>query len=111
METARRRNLSARHGPAAKSRRDTLLSTSAIEVAPIEPTDIKVEQDRQHPAFAPVLVPAEAAFAALGIGRTKGFELIKGGELIARKLGARTVVEAESIRRFAAGLPRAGGAS
>ncbi len=100
METARRRNLSARHGLAAKSRRDTLLSTAAIEVAPIEPTDIKVEQDRQHPAFA-----------ALGIGRTKGYQLIKNGELIARKLGTRTVVEAESIRRFAAGLPRAGGAS
>ena len=95
----------------AGPRRDPPLSTTAIAVAPAEPADIQVEQDRQRPAFAPVLVPAEAAFAALGIGRTKGFELIKKGELIARKLGARTVVEAESIRRFAAGLPRAGGAS
>ena len=58
--------------------------------------------------FGPVLVPVEDAFRALGIGRTKGFALIRDGHLIARKIGSRTVVEAESIRSFAATLPRAG---
>jgi hypothetical protein len=56
-------------------------------------------------------VPVNDAFRALGVGRTKGFELIRDGHLIARKIGSRTVVEAESIRRFAAALPRAGRAA
>ncbi len=59
-------------------------------------------------AFARVLLPAEETFTVLGIGRTKGFELIRKGDLIARKIGSRTLVEVESIRRFVAGLPRAG---
>ncbi len=58
--------------------------------------------------FGPLLVPLDDAFRALGIKRTKGFELIRDGHLVARKIGARTVVEAESLRRFAASLPRAG---
>ena len=58
--------------------------------------------------FGPLLVPPDTAFQALGIGRTKGWELIRDGRLLARKIGSRTVVEAESIRRFAAALPRAG---
>ncbi len=58
--------------------------------------------------FGPLLVPLDDAFRALGIKRTKGFELIRDGHLVARKSGARTVVEAESLRRFAASLPRAG---
>jgi len=61
--------------------------------------------------FGPLLVPVEDAFRALGIGRTKGFALIRDGHLIARKIGSRTVVEAESIRSFAAALPRAGSAA
>ena len=58
-----------------------------------------------------LLVPVEDAGGMLGIGRTKTFELIRAGHLIARKIGSRTVVEAESIRSFAASLPRAGGAA
>ena len=61
--------------------------------------------------FGPLLVPAGDAFRALGIGRTKGFELIRDGHLIARKIGSRTGVEAESIRSFVAALPRAGQAT
>jgi hypothetical protein len=56
----------------------------------------------------PLLVPTERAFRALGIGRTKGFELIRDGRLVARKIGSKTLVEVESMRRFAASLPRAG---
>jgi hypothetical protein len=56
----------------------------------------------------PVLLPAEDAFAVIGVGRTKGFELIREGRLPARKLGSRTLVEAEGLRAFALSLPRAG---
>lgn len=61
--------------------------------------------------FPRLLIPCRAAFRALGIGDTKGFELIRDGYLVARKIGSRTLVEAESVRRFAAGLPRAGGSA
>jgi hypothetical protein len=60
-------------------------------------------------AITALLVPAERAFAAIGVGRTKGYELIRNGHLVARKIGAKTLVEVESMRRFAASLPRAGG--
>ena len=63
---------------------------------------------RDTESFGPLLVPAEDAFRALGIKRTLGFALIRDGRLLARKIGTRTVVEAESLRRFASGLPRAG---
>jgi hypothetical protein len=53
--------------------------------------------------LGPVLVPAEDAFAALGIGRTKGFELIRTG-----RLAARTLVEFASLRALVQSLPRAG---
>ena len=53
----------------------------------------------------PLLVPPDDAFRALGIKRTKGWELIRYGHLTVRKIGSRTLVEVESIRRFAAGLP------
>jgi hypothetical protein len=61
--------------------------------------------------FDPLLVPAGDAFRALGIGRTKGFELIRDGHLIARKIGSKTLVETRSIRNFAAALPHAGSAA
>lgn len=68
------------------------------------------ETDETSPTpggLAPLLVPPDGAFRALGIKRTKGWELIRDGHLIVRKIGARTVVEVESIRHFAAGLPHA----
>ena len=56
----------------------------------------------------PLLVPFSEACRALGIGRTKAYELVGDGRLIARKLGARTLIEAASIRALAASLPRVG---
>ncbi len=55
--------------------------------------------------FGPLLIPKRQAFAAIGVGNTKGHELINAGLLVARKLGARTLIEAESLRSYAAGLP------
>jgi hypothetical protein len=54
----------------------------------------------------PTLVPRKAAFALLGIGATKGHELINTGQLDARKIGDKTVITMASIRRYVAGLPR-----
>lgn len=56
----------------------------------------------------PLLVTLNEACRLLGIGRTKAYGLIDSGHLTARKLGVRTLVEAASIRAFAAKLPRAG---
>jgi hypothetical protein len=55
--------------------------------------------------FDPLLIPKRQAFAAIGVGNTKGHELINAGLLVARKLGTRTLIEAESLRSYAAGLP------
>jgi hypothetical protein len=63
------------------------------------------------PGSEPVLVGVGRTCDMLGIGRTKAFELIRDGLLIARKIGSRTLVETESIRRFAASLPRVGRAA
>ena len=58
------------------------------------------------PGINALLIPRRAAFDAIGVGNTKGHELIGAGVLIARKLGSRTMIEAESLQRFVASLPR-----
>lgn len=42
------------------------------------------------------------------VGRTKVFEAIKNGHLIARKLGRRTMVLDEDLRAWLKALPHAG---
>jgi len=46
------------------------------------------------------------AFATLGIGTTKGHDLINAGLLDARKIGGKTVITMASIRALAESLPR-----
>lgn len=55
-----------------------------------------------------LLIPRRPAFAILGVGTTKGHELINSGQLDARKLGSKTLITMESIKALAASLPRAG---
>jgi excisionase family DNA binding protein len=43
-----------------------------------------------------------------GIGRTTLFALIRDGKLPARKIGARTIVLADDLKRFLETLPKAG---
>ncbi|MBP0493992.1 hypothetical protein [Roseomonas indoligenes] len=45
------------------------------------------------------------AVASTGIGRTRIFELIKEGQLEARKLGSKTLIPAPSLRSLVDGLP------
>ena len=58
---------------------------------------------------APLLVPRKQAFAMLGVGPTKGHELINAGLLDARKIGDKTVITLASLNALVASLPRAGG--
>ena len=48
--------------------------------------------------FDTLLIPKQRAFNVIGVGNTKGHELIAEGKLTARKLGAKTMIEAESLR-------------
>ena len=54
-----------------------------------------------------LLVPREEAFVMLGVGSTRGYQLINSGLIDAVKLGGKTLIRAESLRRFVAGLPSA----
>lgn len=50
----------------------------------------------------PLAIPPKDAFAAIGVGKTKGWELIARGELSTFKVGAATRVTTDSVRAFVA---------
>lgn len=54
-----------------------------------------------------LLVPRKVAFAMIGVGTTKGHELINSGQLDARKIGEKTLITMASIHALAENLPRA----
>lgn len=54
----------------------------------------------------PVVVAPRVAFDALGIGNTKGYELINSGELEAIKLGRATRITWASVKRLVEAAPR-----
>lgn len=41
-----------------------------------------------------------------GVGRTRTYDLLSAGELVAVKNGPRTLIDVESAERWAASLPR-----
>jgi excisionase family DNA binding protein len=45
--------------------------------------------------------------AKTGLGRDAVYRAISGGQLVARKLGKRTIVNARDLERFLHNLPRA----
>jgi hypothetical protein len=55
----------------------------------------------------PLLYRIEDAKRAIGQGTTKIYELIGAGVLDARKAGGRTLITGESLRCYAANLPKA----
>lgn len=55
----------------------------------------------------PILVPVDEAARLLGIGETLVRSLIRVGDLPARKIGRRTVVEHAGVVAYAAALPLA----
>lgn len=50
----------------------------------------------------PISIPPKDAFAAIGVGVTKGYELINSGELDAFKIGRATRITMASIESFVA---------
>ena len=50
----------------------------------------------------PLALPPKQAFAALGVGVTKGYELIAAGDLETFKIGRATRVTTDSIRAYVA---------
>jgi len=48
----------------------------------------------------PIAVSPRAAFAAIGVGVTKGYELINSGELEVFKIGRATRVTTKSVEAF-----------
>jgi excisionase family DNA binding protein len=56
-------------------------------------------------APAPLAYTVPDACKAAGLGRTTLYELIAAGRVRAMKAGTRTLVEAESLRRYLASLP------
>ncbi len=55
----------------------------------------------------PLVYKVKEACRVGGFGPTKAYELIGAGVLDARKLGASTLITAESLRAYLAGLPKA----
>lgn len=51
-----------------------------------------------------LLVPLKSAFRAIGVGTTKGYELVAAGQLTLVKIGTKSLITAESLRRFVASL-------
>lgn len=62
-----------------------------------------MQKQTPHAAMHPI----DRACAISGCGRTKLYQLIAQGLLDARKLGRRTLITDESLRRFLASLPPA----
>lgn len=50
----------------------------------------------------PLAIAPKDAFAAIGVGVTKGYELINSGELETFKIGRATRITTESIRAYVA---------
>lgn len=54
----------------------------------------------------PVAVSPKVAFASIGVGNTKGYELINSGQLEAVKIGRATRITWDSIKRLIEAAPR-----
>jgi hypothetical protein len=57
--------------------------------------------------ISPLFVDTKNARQIIGCGHTKLYELITLGRLDARKLGNKTLITTESIKRYADELPKA----
>ncbi len=56
----------------------------------------------------PLLVTVPEACRLIGAGRTTLYALVGEGRLVAKKLGARTLIDVASIESLADSLPRVG---
>lgn len=51
------------------------------------------------------LLPRKVAFKLIGVGNTKGYELLGAGKIRAVKLGTRTLIPQSEINRYCRELP------
>ena len=58
----------------------------------------------------PLAISPKQAFASIGVGTTKGYELIGSGDLEAIKIGRATRITVASIKRLVENAPRMTGA-
>jgi hypothetical protein len=56
----------------------------------------------------PLAVSPKTAFAAIGVGNTRGYELINEGSLEAFKIGRSTRITWSSVKRLVQAAPRVG---
>lgn len=61
----------------------------------------------EHSSFPKVSYSIPQAVDATGLSRSTLYEALKNGQLVARKCGARTVIEETELRRFVNALPKA----
>jgi hypothetical protein len=52
------------------------------------------------------LIPLKKALERGGFGRTKAYDLINNGKIIAYKMGGQTMIDADSIDAYHLTLPR-----
>jgi hypothetical protein len=61
--------------------------------------------DADHKSQSVMAYPVGDAPAIAGVSRTRIFSAIRDGEMIARKAGRRTIIEAHELRRWIRSLP------
>ena len=68
-------------------------------------SDLSIRDPEKRPHFQRYALSVIETANAAGVGRDKIYEAIKAGELPAHKLGSRTLILAEDIKIWLAGLP------
>lgn len=58
----------------------------------------------KHKPLSPVSLPVEDAFELIGVGRTKGWELVRSGRLPTFKVGRRRLVHRQTLEEFLTGI-------
>jgi len=72
----------------------------------LDPPDISRPDESKPQAPAKIAYTIRQAVLASGLSRSSIYEAIKRGDLVARKLGKRTLILDEDLRHFLVTLPR-----
>ena len=64
-------------------------------------------QDHSSFKLSPFLVSIKVAADAIGVGRTRMYELLSGGQISAVKCGRQVLIPVSQLERYSASLPAA----